>query len=83
MAEPVGCVTQSQREPIRIKQRRIQLNFKSKKKPTPGGTEGGRQHENYNLHIPISHGRTLMDLYKLAEFSLSVFSTSIANTDGL
>ena len=38
-AEPVGCVTQSQREPIRIKQGRTLLNFKSKKKPTPGRTE--------------------------------------------
>ena len=29
-AEPVGCVTQSQREPIRIKQGRTLLNFKDK-----------------------------------------------------
>ena len=35
-AEPVGCVTQSQREPIRIKQGRRLLNFKSEKKSTPG-----------------------------------------------
>ena len=33
------CVTQSQRDPIRIKQGQTLLNFKSKKKPTPGETE--------------------------------------------
>ena len=39
-AEPVGCVTQSQRGPIRINTGyRTLLNFKSKKKPTPGRTE--------------------------------------------
>ena len=38
-AKPVRCVTQSQREPIRIKQGRTLLNFKSKKKPTPSRTE--------------------------------------------
>ena len=34
-AKPVRCVTQSQREPIRIEQGRTLLNLNQRKKPTP------------------------------------------------
>ena len=38
-AKPVRCVTQSQREPIGIKQGRTLLNLKSKKNPLQGRTK--------------------------------------------